>query len=89
MQSVKKVHKQPAIRFIPEEESTAELDKVRNHLEGFTKCNGWWCKNNVMKNRMTEFKMGNLEEFINWKIWLNHIIQNKPYKMPDSQFDMM
>ena len=34
-------------------------------------------KNNVTKNRITLFKMRNLEELINWRIQLNHVIQNK------------
>eukprot|EP00957_Ditylum_brightwellii_P030877 2339655-Ditylum_brightwellii.AAC.1 len=46
-------------------------------------------KNNVTKNRITKFKIGNPEEFINWRIQLNYIIQNKPCKTPESQFAMV
>eukprot|EP00957_Ditylum_brightwellii_P079948 6080487-Ditylum_brightwellii.AAC.1 len=33
--------------------------------------------------------MGNPEKLINWRIWLNHVIQDKVCKSPESQFDMM
>eukprot|EP00957_Ditylum_brightwellii_P170396 12970585-Ditylum_brightwellii.AAC.1 len=63
-----KVHEQPAILFVPKEESTKELDKVEITLQ---------------------FKSGNLEELINWRTQLNHVIQNKPYKSPESLFEMV
>eukprot|EP00957_Ditylum_brightwellii_P043010 3258041-Ditylum_brightwellii.AAC.1 len=33
--------------------------------------------------------MKNPEELINWRIWLNHVIQNKQCKSPESHFDMV
>eukprot|EP00957_Ditylum_brightwellii_P030156 2282092-Ditylum_brightwellii.AAC.1 len=45
--------------------------------------------NNVTKKRIAKFKLGNPEELINWRIQINHIIWNKPYKMPKSWFDMV
>eukprot|EP00957_Ditylum_brightwellii_P025521 1929278-Ditylum_brightwellii.AAC.1 len=63
-----KVHKQPAIPFVPKEESAEELDKVEITLQ---------------------FKLGNPAELINWRIWLNHVIWNKPCKSHKSWFDMV
>eukprot|EP00957_Ditylum_brightwellii_P071327 5422032-Ditylum_brightwellii.AAC.1 len=45
-------------------------------------------KNNVTKNCVAKFKSGNPKELINWRIWLNHVIQNKLCKLPESWFDM-
>eukprot|EP00957_Ditylum_brightwellii_P011255 851399-Ditylum_brightwellii.AAC.1 len=52
-----KVHKLPAIPFIPEEESTAELDKVEIVLRVSLNMTGGDTKRNVTKNRITTFKM--------------------------------
>eukprot|EP00957_Ditylum_brightwellii_P112540 8578945-Ditylum_brightwellii.AAC.1 len=60
-----KVHKQPAILFVPEEESTAELDNIEITLHVSLNAMGGDAKNNVTKNRIAKFKMGNLEELIN------------------------
>ena len=38
---------------------------------------------------MAKFKSGNRKELINWRIRLNHVIENKPCKLPESQFDMV
>eukprot|EP00957_Ditylum_brightwellii_P038356 2899524-Ditylum_brightwellii.AAC.1 len=46
-------------------------------------------KNNVMKNCVAKFKLGNPEELINWRIQLNHAICNKPCKLSESQFYMV
>eukprot|EP00957_Ditylum_brightwellii_P129697 9893321-Ditylum_brightwellii.AAC.1 len=59
-----KIHEQPAIPFVPKEESTKELDKVEITLR-------------ISPN-------GNPKELINWRIQLNHVIQNKPCKLPES-----
>eukprot|EP00957_Ditylum_brightwellii_P050325 3816560-Ditylum_brightwellii.AAC.1 len=80
-----KAHKQPATLFVPEEESTAVLDKVEKTLHVSPNMTGGDAKNNIMKNRIVKFK----EEVINWRIWLNHAIQNKPYKTLESWFNMV
>eukprot|EP00957_Ditylum_brightwellii_P035703 2707231-Ditylum_brightwellii.AAC.1 len=84
-----KVHKRPAIPFVPEEESAEELDKVEIALWVSPNATGSDTKNNIMKNCVAKFKSGNPEELINWRIQLNHAIQNKPSKSPESQFDMV
>eukprot|EP00957_Ditylum_brightwellii_P203392 15334409-Ditylum_brightwellii.AAC.1 len=83
-----KVHKRPAIPFVLEEESTADLDKVKITLKVSPNATGD-TKENVTKNTITRFKLGNLEELINWRIRLNHVIQNKPCKDAESCFDMV
>ena len=45
-----KVHKQPAILFIPKEESTKELDQVKITLRVSPNATGCDTKNNVLKN---------------------------------------
>eukprot|EP00957_Ditylum_brightwellii_P190156 14474867-Ditylum_brightwellii.AAC.1 len=44
-----KVHKRPAIPFVPEEESTEELDKVKITLQVSPNVTGGDAKNNVTK----------------------------------------
>eukprot|EP00957_Ditylum_brightwellii_P201904 15327735-Ditylum_brightwellii.AAC.1 len=83
------VHKQLAIMFVPEEESTVELDKVEITLRVSLNATGGDTTNNVMKNRIARFKMGNLEELINWRVWLNCFIWNKLCKTLESHFDML
>eukprot|EP00957_Ditylum_brightwellii_P191110 14551508-Ditylum_brightwellii.AAC.1 len=46
-------------------------------------------KNIVTNNRVAKSKMGNPKELINWRIWLYHLIQNKPCKIAESWFDMV
>eukprot|EP00957_Ditylum_brightwellii_P055750 4224324-Ditylum_brightwellii.AAC.1 len=84
-----KVHEQPAIPFIPEEESTEELDKVKITLRVSPNVTGSDMNNNITKNCAAKFKSGNPEELINWRIWLNHVIQNKLCKLLESRFDMV
>eukprot|EP00957_Ditylum_brightwellii_P069879 5306861-Ditylum_brightwellii.AAC.1 len=38
---------------------------------------------------IAKFELGSPEELINWRIQLNHIIQNKPCKDAESCFDMV
>eukprot|EP00957_Ditylum_brightwellii_P077363 5878473-Ditylum_brightwellii.AAC.1 len=47
-----KVHKQPAIPFVPKEESTAELGKVEITLWASPNVMGDDAKKNVTKNRI-------------------------------------
>eukprot|EP00957_Ditylum_brightwellii_P111909 8534121-Ditylum_brightwellii.AAC.2 len=84
-----KVHKQLMILFVPEEESTGELDMVEITLQVSLNATGGDTKNNTTKNRITKFKMGNPEELINWRIQLNHAIWNKLCKSPESRFNMV
>eukprot|EP00957_Ditylum_brightwellii_P128222 9779453-Ditylum_brightwellii.AAC.1 len=84
-----KVHTWPAIQFVPEEESTEELDKVEITLQVSLNATGGNAKNNFMENHVAKFKSGNPEELINWRIRLNHVIQNKPCKLPESLFDIV
>eukprot|EP00957_Ditylum_brightwellii_P134511 10254629-Ditylum_brightwellii.AAC.1 len=84
-----KIHEQPAILFVPEEESTAEFEKVEITLWVSPNATGGDAKNKIMKNRIAKFKKGNLEKLMNWRIQLNHVIQNKMCKSPESQFDMV
>eukprot|EP00957_Ditylum_brightwellii_P147112 11201439-Ditylum_brightwellii.AAC.1 len=83
-----KVHKQLAILFVHGKESTTELYKVEFALTVSPNTIGD-ANNNNTKNRIAKYKMGNLEELINWRILLNHIIGNKLCKMPESLFDMV
>eukprot|EP00957_Ditylum_brightwellii_P078163 5942514-Ditylum_brightwellii.AAC.1 len=55
-----KVHKRPAIPFVPAEESTAELDKVEINLQISPNATG----QNTTKNTVAKFKLGNPEELI-------------------------
>eukprot|EP00957_Ditylum_brightwellii_P198953 15164693-Ditylum_brightwellii.AAC.1 len=63
-----KVHEWPAILFVPKEESTVELDKVQITLWVSPNVTDSDAKNNVTKNQAARFKLGNLEELINWRI---------------------
>eukprot|EP00957_Ditylum_brightwellii_P033645 2550462-Ditylum_brightwellii.AAC.1 len=67
----RKVHKRPDIQFVPEEESTADQDKVKITLKVLLNAAGD-VKQNVTKNTIVKFKLGSPEELINWRIWLNH-----------------
>eukprot|EP00957_Ditylum_brightwellii_P073746 5604673-Ditylum_brightwellii.AAC.1 len=84
-----KVHKWPAILFVPDEDSTEELDKVEITLRVLPNATGGDAKNNITKNCVAKFKLGNPEELINWRIQLNHTIWNKPCKLPESWFNMV
>eukprot|EP00957_Ditylum_brightwellii_P099689 7593964-Ditylum_brightwellii.AAC.1 len=84
-----KVHEWPAIPFVPEEESTKELNKVEITLWVSPNATGGDTKNNVTKNCVANFKSGNPEELINWRIRLNHVIRNKLCTSPESRFDMV
>eukprot|EP00957_Ditylum_brightwellii_P162526 12376170-Ditylum_brightwellii.AAC.1 len=75
--------------FVPEEESTKELDNVEIILYGSLNATGGDAKNNIMKNCVAKFKSGNPEELINWRIWLNHVTQNKLFRLPEIWFDMV
>eukprot|EP00957_Ditylum_brightwellii_P093036 7084027-Ditylum_brightwellii.AAC.1 len=83
-----KVHERPAILFVPEEESTADLDKVEIILKVLPNGTGD-AKQNVTNNTIVKFKLGSPEELINWRIWLNHVIRNKLCKDAESCFDMV
>eukprot|EP00957_Ditylum_brightwellii_P142317 10842852-Ditylum_brightwellii.AAC.1 len=80
-----KVHKQPAILFVPEEESTAKLDKVKITLWIALNVSGGDAKNNITKKRIMKINMGSPEELINWRIRLNHVIKNKLCKISERQ----
>eukprot|EP00957_Ditylum_brightwellii_P143826 10959582-Ditylum_brightwellii.AAC.1 len=82
-----KVHERPAILFVPEEESTADLDKVEITLKVLPNATDD-AKQNITKNTIVKFKLGSPEELINWRIRLNHVIWNKPCKDAESCFDM-
>eukprot|EP00957_Ditylum_brightwellii_P199164 15182196-Ditylum_brightwellii.AAC.1 len=84
-----KVHKRLAIPFVPEEKSTKELDKVEITLQVSPNATGSDAKNNITKNCVAKFKLGNPEELINCRIWLNHVIWNKLCTSPERQFDMV
>eukprot|EP00957_Ditylum_brightwellii_P003247 247443-Ditylum_brightwellii.AAC.1 len=58
-------------------------------LQASPNATGGETKNNITKNCVAKFKLGNPEELINWIIWPNHVIQNKPCKLPESWFDMV
>eukprot|EP00957_Ditylum_brightwellii_P143527 10934946-Ditylum_brightwellii.AAC.1 len=75
-----KVHKRPAIPFVPTEESTTELDKVEINLQVSPNATG----QNTAKNTVAKFKFGNPEDLIGWRIQLNHVIRNKPCKDANS-----
>eukprot|EP00957_Ditylum_brightwellii_P119778 9138490-Ditylum_brightwellii.AAC.1 len=83
-----KAHERPAILFMLGEESTADLDKVKITFEVFLSVMGDVTQN-ITKNTMAKFKLGSPEELINWRILLNHVIQNKPCKDAKSCFDMV
>eukprot|EP00957_Ditylum_brightwellii_P161545 12299911-Ditylum_brightwellii.AAC.1 len=51
-----KVYEQPAIPFVPKEESTEKLDKVEITLRVSPNGSGGDTKNNVTKNCVTTFK---------------------------------
>eukprot|EP00957_Ditylum_brightwellii_P045208 3427082-Ditylum_brightwellii.AAC.1 len=53
-----KVHKQPTILFVPEEKSTAELDKVEITLQVSLNATSGYTKNTTTKNKIAKFKMG-------------------------------
>eukprot|EP00957_Ditylum_brightwellii_P127239 9701888-Ditylum_brightwellii.AAC.1 len=84
-----KVHEQLAILFVLKEESTKELDKVQITLQVPLNVKSGDVKNNITKNWVARFTSGNSEELINWRIQLNHVIQNKPCKSLESWFDMV
>eukprot|EP00957_Ditylum_brightwellii_P052566 3985811-Ditylum_brightwellii.AAC.1 len=52
-----KVHEQPAIPFVPKEESTKELDKVEITLQVLPNMTGGDMKNNVTKKWVAKFKL--------------------------------
>eukprot|EP00957_Ditylum_brightwellii_P123117 9387385-Ditylum_brightwellii.AAC.1 len=83
-----KVHKRPAIPSVPKEESTADLDKVKITLKVLSNatCDA---KQSITKNTIAKFKLGSLEELINWRIRLNHVIWNNLCKDAESCFDMV
>eukprot|EP00957_Ditylum_brightwellii_P029019 2192575-Ditylum_brightwellii.AAC.1 len=83
-----KVHKRPTIHFVPEDESTADLDKVKITLKVLPNATGG-AKQTVTKNTIAKIKLGSPEELINWRIWLNYVIQNKPCKDAESRVDMV
>eukprot|EP00957_Ditylum_brightwellii_P085893 6534250-Ditylum_brightwellii.AAC.1 len=72
-----KVQKYPAIPFAPDKESMTEVGKVKITLKFPPGTTG-------DKNKTTK----NSTSMIFWQIWLNHITLNKPYKIPESTFDM-
>eukprot|EP00957_Ditylum_brightwellii_P147912 11263006-Ditylum_brightwellii.AAC.1 len=84
-----KVQKRPAIVFVPKEESTKELDKVKITLWVSPNVTGGDAKNNVTKNCVAKFKLGSPEELIKWRTRLNYVIWNKRCKSLESQFDMV
>eukprot|EP00957_Ditylum_brightwellii_P189021 14389529-Ditylum_brightwellii.AAC.1 len=63
-----KVYKQPAIPFVPEEESMEELDKEEITLQVSPNVTGSDTKNNATKNHVAKFKSGNPHKLINWRI---------------------
>eukprot|EP00957_Ditylum_brightwellii_P074108 5631505-Ditylum_brightwellii.AAC.1 len=66
-----------------------ELDKVEITLRVSPNATGSDAKNNIKKNQVVKFKLGNPEELINWRIQLNHVIWNKLRKSPERRFDMV
>eukprot|EP00957_Ditylum_brightwellii_P096127 7323535-Ditylum_brightwellii.AAC.1 len=55
-----KVHERPTILFVPEEESTADLDKVNFTFKVSLNVTDDM-KKNVTKNTIAKFKLGNPE----------------------------